>query len=194
MFDTPRVRPRPPPKCAEIPGDAGGQGAGRGDLRRGRAAAKLALLALLVATGCSATHENPPVAGHAGGPAAPPDRAKDCNHLLPIGPDGPSIVAGFHWTGETHKFGVAAALYACVSPHQGRSVVFTAVPAGVTVTPAEKPVDPDGSGVERFAVVVQRGVAGRVWLQQLDNGVGSASVGGPRIVAGASGWHFAAGT
>jgi hypothetical protein len=113
--------------------------------------------------------------------------------MRPIGPDGPSIVAGFHWTGETHKFGVPAALYACVSPHQGRSVVITPVPVGVTVTPAEQPVDRDGSGVEKFAVVVQPGVAGRVWLQQLDNGVGSASLGGPRIVAGASGWHFAAG-
>ena len=29
--------------------------------------------------------------------------------MRPIGPDGPSIVAGFHWTGETHKFGVPAA-------------------------------------------------------------------------------------
>jgi hypothetical protein len=86
----------------------------------------------------------------------------------------------FHWTGETHKFGVPAALYACVSPHQGRSVVITPVPAGVTVTPAKQPVDPDGSGVEKFAVVVQPGVAGRVWLQQLDNGVGSASLGGGR--------------
>jgi hypothetical protein len=113
--------------------------------------------------------------------------------MLPIGPDGPSIVAGFHWTGETHKFGVPAALYACVSPHQGRSVVITPVPAGVTVTPAEQPVDPDGSGVEKFAVVVQPGVAGRVWLQQLDNGVGPASLGGPRIVSGAGGWHFVAG-
>jgi hypothetical protein len=151
------------------------------------------MLALFVATGCSATHENPPDAGHAVGLAAPPDRAKDCNHMLPIGPDGPSIVAGFHWTGETHKFGVPAALYACVIAHQGRSVVITPIPAGVTVTPAEQPADPDGSGVEKFAVVVQPGVAGRVWLQQLDNGVGSANVGGPRIVAGAGGWHFAAG-
>jgi hypothetical protein len=102
-------------------------------------------------------------------------------------------VAGFHWTGETHKFGVPAALYACVSPHQGRSVVIKPVPAGVTVTPAEQPVDPDGGGVERFAVVVQPGAAGQVWLRQLDNGVESADIDGPRIVAGADGWHFAAG-
>jgi hypothetical protein len=63
---------------------------------------------------------------------------------------------------------------------------------GVIVTPAKRLLEPMGSGVEPFTVVVGRGAAGMLWMRQLNReGRGMADIGGPVVVAEADGWHFA---
>lgn len=66
--------------------------------------------------------------------------------------------------------------------------MVTPVPSGVTVTPAKRLLEPTGSGVEPFTVVVERGAAGKLWMRQLNReGHGVADIGGPVVVAEADG-------
>jgi len=112
---------------------------------------------------------------------------------MPAAHDDPGLVmAGFDWTGEKHQYGEPVTLYVCVSPKGGGSAMVTPVPSGVTVTPAKRLLEPTGSGVEPFTVVVERGAAGKLWMRQLNReGRGMASMEGPVVVAEADGWHFA---
>jgi len=142
-----------------------------------------ALVGVLLLTGCAA----PLTAEHAA-----PARAGDCNDM-PAAHDDPGLVmAGFDWTGEKHQYGEPVTLYVCVSSQGGGSVMVTPVPSGVTVTPAKRLLEPMGSGVEPFTVVVERGAAGKLWMRELNReGRGMASMEGPVVVAEADGWHFA---
>lgn len=142
----------------------------------------VALVGLLLLTGCARTL----TAEHAA-----PTRAIDCNYLPDVNAD-PGIVAGFDWTGEKHQYGEPVKIYVCVSSQGGGSVMVTPVPSGVAVTPAKRLLEPMGSGVEPFTVVVERGAAGKLWMRQLNReGHGVADIGGPVVVAEADGWHFA---
>ena len=154
----------------------------RGKWARNRGLVCVALVGLFLLTGCARTL----TAEHAA-----PTRAIDCNDMPDVNAD-PGIVAGFDWTGEKHQYGEPVTLYVCVSSQGGGSVMVTPVPSGVTVTPAKRLLEPTGSGVEPFTVVVARGAAGKLWMRQLDQeGHGVADISGPVVVAEADGWHFA---
>ena len=150
-----------------------------------------ALLLALAGCGSDGSTASAPGASGPSSAHAAPTSARDCNHLPAQNSDPGFVTAGFDWTDEAHAFGTAVPVYVCVSPTGGGAVRVTA-PSGVDVAPGQRPVSASGTGVQRFTVTVPQGTQGRLWLVRTSaSGRPVAQVGGPAVVAGPDGWHFA---
>ena len=122
-------------------------------------------------------------------PHPTPTAAADCNDLATHDGDG-FVLAGSDWSGNTHAYAETATVYACVSASTGGTVGFRVTGAGITVSPARRPVSAYPSGVVPFRVRVSPGGSGSLTMTHQGPSGGSGGP-GPEVVATADGWHFA---
>jgi hypothetical protein len=147
-----------------------------------RIAAALAAAAVALA-GCGHDSSSTPSAGTPTEPTA-------CNDLGTHRGDG-FVLAGSHWTGETHAYDESATVYACVLASGEGTVRFQVSGNGIVVTPARRQMTAYPGGVVPFQVRVSPGASGRLVMLQQGPGRSSSGGPGPAVVGDSDGWHFA---